>query len=254
MSLTLAQSDQAATGKVIVQSFGETLRQVAKDTGIAIIADGYLRAPRQFNVNTRITQYPIASLLNAVLRPWGCTWRFMDRDQKTLLVRAENWWLEDASDVPDEIVARFSAPLGDKSNESELKDLCDFADLTPAQQHKLIEAGICPNAEGVVYSGWHDAASGARPWLRFYRRLDAQLQRRVLDPKGLALADAPIELVEEFLGIPLVAVVGAIRPSERSTLNLYIEKESKNRFLVNVRWPSGVVWRARIAPSKRLGS
>src|SRR5262249_22244640 len=102
-------------------------------------------------------------------------------------------------------------------------DLTAIAELSSAQVHKLVECGVCPAAEGVVQPEWYDEGSGARPWLRLFRRLSRQQQERVLSPRGLRLGEAAPEAVDEFLTTALTVQFGSAEKEDRADLVFSIQ-------------------------------
>src|SRR5206468_2955101 len=107
----------------------QVFEEIARGCSLNVIADGYLRPPLLFRANTEVREYPLETLLTKLLRPWRCQWRFLDVEKTTLLVRAENWWMEDAQDVPEPTVEEFRKSLG-PDGFPKLDDLLRLAELS----------------------------------------------------------------------------------------------------------------------------
>lgn len=231
----------------------QCLSLLGRQVGLTIVADGYLRSPRQFPAGLEIKDYPLHQLLKVLCRTWGCEWRFQQPGEKLLLVRSRSWWLEDATDVPEPVLQRFRGSLG-TGREGTLEDLLAFAELDKAQVHKLIETGICPQANGIIQPGWYNSG-GVQPCLRFINRLAPPLRARALSGAGLPLKEAPAALVQEWLEPTLVGEVGSVTAEEQSDLILsFVLKQGGDnpfgRFELRVRSAgrSKADWRQFVQP------
>lgn len=234
VSLVLTPERGADPKSTVLRNLNQVLEVLARECGLNVIADGYLRPPREYPVNFAVQEVPLHTLLRQLLSPYGCRWRFLDAEERTLLIRAEDWWAEDLMDVSEAVVADFGSKLGPGKMPA-LSDLLRLAELPRAQVHKLIETGICPAADGIILQGWNDGASPVTPWLRFYKRLQPALQARARSPEGLPLKDVPPELVEKWLTVPLVAGIGAITPAEQADLAFSILPNGGGGYEVAVR-------------------
>jgi hypothetical protein len=197
ISLTLGAAPEARPGAKVRRNLNELLEEVVVGTGIEVIADGYLRSSLQIPANFQVRNYPIGQLLDHLSRFWDCEWQFVGEGEKTVQLRARSWWLEDAADIPEPLLNELQTRLTRKKL-PELTDLLKLAELSKAQLHKLIEAGYCPDAAGIVRPGVYDE-TGAKPLLQFFNRLSAPLQAKVQSVEGLKLGEAPPDLVNTWL-------------------------------------------------------
>jgi hypothetical protein len=145
VSFCITPEPGARPGAMVRRNLDELLETVATACGMRLIADGYLRARIEIPANLHVRDYPINQLLTAITDVWGADWRLLKGDDRTVLVRSRNWWLEDLADVPEPLVARFRETLV-HDRESRLEDLLEFAELSPPQAHKLVETGVAPGA------------------------------------------------------------------------------------------------------------
>lgn len=202
------------------RSLDDLLEELSRQAGVSVVADGYLRARMQFPVGLQVEDYPLLQLAQSIGRVWGCDVKWLAA-QRTLLVRARAWWLEDQADVPDEVIRGFGAALG-AGQSPKLADLLRLAELSNAQVYKLVESGVCPAAAGLVLPGFYDEAN-SKPLLQFFNRLPEALQKRSQSPEGLLLRDVPSALVEQWLFAPLAAH-GATTPALLTELRFYLRE------------------------------
>jgi hypothetical protein len=257
VSLMLTPAPGAKPGVDVPRNLDQVLETVARQCELNVIADGYLRPPCRFPANLRVADYPLTKLLDALTRTWGCDWRFLDAEKKTILVRARGWWLEDAADVPQPLVNEFRERLGADRSPA-LPDVLRLAELSKAQIHKLIECRICPAGTGLVKPGWYDDA-GVRPCLQFFNRLPGPLQARAQSPEGLPLQEVPRELVDTWLQTTLVAEAGAVKPEFQKDLVFSLRPGARDPtapagFEVAIRrsQPGRTLWIGYIQPPSRL--
>jgi len=234
ISFVLAPHDRPG---VVRRNLDQILEAVAASSGVSLIWDGYLRPRAEITANVEVTAYPIKTLLDVLCRLWGCRWQYLDHGEDVVIVRAQEWWLEDQANVPEPLLTALRGRLG-HGQSPDLADLIGLAELTAPQAHKLVETALCPAATGAVQPRWYDAASGARPWLRFVGRLPDSLKARAQSPEGLKLRDAPPLLVHDYLRVPLIAAVGMLSSQQWGDVSLWILPTSaRNGFVVKVRRP-----------------
>jgi hypothetical protein len=209
-------------------AYDECLRLISQAAGVTVLSDGYLRPPVPAPPGLKASSYPLELLLGLVSRTWGVTWRYAEGRRRAVLLRARDWWLEDAADVPDGIIQAL--PHVDLTRVDAFDVLTPLAELREAQLHKLIEAELLPEAWGLVLPMWHDDA-GVRPILRFLARLPKGLAARARQPAGLRLGDAPPDLVREWLTNTLFANVGAVDPERWGDLVLSLRAAATRRGL-----------------------
>lgn len=241
VSFNLTPAGPSPASKTVLRNLDQVLQVLARECGLNVIADGYLRPPLEIPANFQVTDYPLKSLLDRFCGIWGCRWRFLDADEKTLVVRSEYWWMDDASEVPEPALREFRKSLG-AGRLPELADLLRLAELSEPQIHRLVEAGICTAADGIVHQGWYEPDVGARPWLRFYSRLPEGLQTRVQSAEGLPMKDAPPALVETFLTIPLLTEFRAAGPEGWADLVFSLTVQPDRGVQVEVRRSEGKTW------------
>lgn len=210
--------------ETVARDLDALLATLAADCDLRVIADGYLRAPRKLPANLRAEGVPLNHLLLRMARTWGCDWRYLDREERTVLFRARGWWLEDEANIPQEHLAELERHLG-PDRVPALEGLLLAAELTGAQAHHLADSGRCPGMQGVSEEIFDDG-TGARPCLRFFARLPAPLRGQAQSPEGLPLARASGALLQEYLRRTLICHVGALTREAQESLVFSLRPEA----------------------------
>lgn len=220
-TLNLTPEPHALPGQKVTRTREQLLVTVAERLGVSIIADGYLRSSVELPANLELKEIPVRRLLSRLAETWNCDWRYLDKDEKRVLLRAKYWWLEDEADVPETQLADLRSRFR-PGQPAELEDLLRLAELKDSQVRKLTEdAGICAGAQGLLPRGMH-TGTGVKPCLQFFSRLPKTLQARALSPAGLPLAEVSPQLVEAHLRRTLVVWVGAVTPELREKLVFFL--------------------------------
>ncbi|MBM3459238.1 MAG: hypothetical protein FJX77_11980, partial [Armatimonadetes bacterium] len=222
VSFRLAQGERQVPPETLVEvRLDDLLLAMARESKTPVLADGYLRFSVRVPANTWLRDYPLHQFLDRIAEVWGCAWQYLHgapqgdhrepRDnQDVVLVRSRGWWMEDEADVPEAQVRRFQAAFP-PDRVPDLDALIELAALKTPQLHKVIEAGHCPGATGLVRVGWGDG-TGLAPCLRLLGSLPRALRARAESEAGLPLRDVSPELVRQHLGVTLAVEVGAVTP------------------------------------------
>jgi hypothetical protein len=253
ISLNLVPEPQIKPGTTVLRNLDQVLEVLSREAALNIVADGYLRAPAKFPANLEVKDYPLKQLLDRLGQIWGIKWKYANKQQATLIIRARDWWLEDQADIPQPLLDELRHALG-PGRSPRLEDLLRIAELSKPQLHRLVESGICPGAYGVVKPLWYDDL-GTRRCLQFFSRLAPALRNRAQSMEGLPLREVPPDLVERWLSHTLVAEVGALTPQQRQELVFWLTSgaqnpQAKTGYTVTIRSlkQGGSHWREYIQP------
>ncbi|MGV3720710.1 MAG: hypothetical protein ACO1SX_07345, partial [Actinomycetota bacterium] len=251
VTLNLAPAPDDKSAPYVLRNLDQLLTTVGDAAGLNIIADGYLRPPQAITPNLLVKDYPLNQLLDRLAEVFVCEWRYQDAREKCVLMRARNWWMEDASNIPEPLCSDLRRKFA-KGARPQLTDLLQFAELDNHQVHKLMETGECPGAAGVVQTMWYEEA-GVRECLRFFSRLPKALKERAQSPNGLSVREAPPSLVSERLYSTLVAHVGSITPEAVSALTFSLNAVpgadgSVDAWEITFVRGDGSKWQRRIGP------
>jgi hypothetical protein len=215
VTLCLTPVPDAQPGTSVSRNLNEVLAVLAAETGLTVIADGYLRPPQELPANLTIKDMPLERLLAQIAVAWNCDWRYLGKNRNAVLFRAKHWWLEDEADVPQEQLERLR-PFLSAQQAAGLAGFLELAELRTAQVHKLVQAGLCPWEIGVVIPRFYDGTWG-KPCLQFFNRLPKAQQALAQRPEGLPLAEVDPALVRTWL-YPTLVSMGAITPEARGEL------------------------------------
>ncbi len=222
ISFIVAPRQNPKPGEQVERTPDTYLADLAAGSEYEVVADGYLRHGCWFPPNYPVRDFPIAHLFRIFLKgQWGCTWRLVAGEERTLLVRAEDWWWEDVADVPQATYERHRKALGPGAHPT-LDDLIRFAELPLVQMNKLLVARYrdFPGASGM--QGFEQSTDiWARTVLRFLGRLSLPQRNQALGEGGLRLADAPEGVVRAELERTLVCS-GAVTPEFRAGLRVSV--------------------------------
>jgi hypothetical protein len=217
-------------------TLAQVLGGIAAPCGLQVIADGYRRAPVPFPARLQVENYPIRQLLESMAHVWGFDFRFLDTDERVLLIRDRGWWMEDEAHVPVAEFARLAAQFGGP-RPATLPGLLMLPDLTPAQARRLVESEALPRLNGIMTPPY--ATEGALSVLRLLRDLPEAQRATTTTETGLPLSAVPARLVERHLAALLSTRLGAYTPQEWADWSIRLQRQGGEGWRVRLSTPAG---------------
>ncbi len=227
-----------------LRSYEQVLGDVARQTGLQFVSDGYLRIPAVIRPGLEVKDYPINQLLQLIARTWTCEWRFLPGSSTVVLLRAKYWWMEDEVDVPEEFLERYGPSL-QGPEAPPIASLVAVAGLRLGQVQKLLGSGLYPGILGMTAHGWYDDGQVVA-CLRMFQTLPDAQRTRMLSPDGLPLAEVNPAVLSGTMLTFLQSAVGALEPADWSKLTLSMQGRETSTF-------KGVLLRIR-ADGEETGS
>lgn len=217
VTVNLTPAPGEPVGSRSPRTLDQVLEALSTQLRLTCIADGYLRPAFDLPTNMELKGFPLEVLLDRIASAWDCDWHYFENDQNCVIFRARHWWLEDAANVPQPLLAKLTGRLG-AGRSPDLDDLVLLSSLSDAQVYRLVnETKLLPAAANVLPPGVY-TGTGAKPCLQFYGQLPVELRKRARTAEGLSLADVDPALIMKYLHRTLAMWVGAVTPEQRHGL------------------------------------